>query len=267
MTSNPRKSKTKVGDKAKAKVTATPILTGDKVTKKFGGLTAVESVDFEIRKGEILGLIGPNGSGKSTLINMISGFYAPNDGIITFNGIRINGRKPSAIARLGIGRTFQFVRPFEDLSALDNITVGVLYGTHTATIERAEKKALEILEFVQLAERRDIPASDLMMAERKRLEIGRALSISPQIILLDEVFAGLNETEAKEGISLILRISQELEITILMIEHILSAITKTCDRVMVLNYGRKIAEGKAQEIMKHPTVVEAYLGATYAEGK
>jgi branched-chain amino acid transport system ATP-binding protein len=264
MTSSRRKAKPKVKTKVKPKVKAkaTPILTGEKVTKKFGGLTAVSAVDFEIRRGEILGLIGPNGSGKSTLINTISGFYAPDDGIITFKGIRISGRKPSAIARLGIGRTFQFVRPFEDLSALDNITVGVLYGTHTASIARAKKKALEILEFVQLAEKRDIPASDLMMAERKRLEIGRALSISPQMILLDEVFAGLNETEAKEGISLILRISRELGITILMIEHILSAITETCDRVMVLNYGRKIAEGKAQEIMKDPTVVEAYLGAT-----
>jgi branched-chain amino acid transport system ATP-binding protein len=264
MTSSPRKAKPKAKPKgkAKAKVKATPILTGEKVTKKFGGLTAVSAVDFEVRRGEILGLIGPNGSGKSTLINTISGFYAPDDGIITFNGTRISGRKPSAIARLGIGRTFQFVRPFEDLSALDNITVGVLYGTHTASIARAKKKALEILEFVQLAEKRDIHASDLMMVERKRLEIGRALSISPQMILLDEVFAGLNETEAKEGISLILRISRELGITILMIEHILSAITETCDRVMVLNYGRKIAEGKAQEIVKDPTVVEAYLGAT-----
>jgi branched-chain amino acid transport system ATP-binding protein len=269
MTSSPRKTKTKARTNAKptVKTKETPILKGEKVTKKFGGLTAVASVDFEVRKGEIMGLIGPNGSGKSTLINTISGFYAPDDGIITFNGIRISGRKPCAIARLGIGRTFQFVRPFEDLSALDNITVGVLYGTHTASIARAERNALEILEFVQLAEKRDIPASDLTMAERKRLEIGRALSIRPQIILLDEVFAGLNETEAKEGISLILRISRELEITILMIEHILSAITETCDRVMVLNYGRKIAEGKAQEIMKDPTVVEAYLGATYVEGR
>jgi len=265
MNSRARKAKTDV--KTNITTKANPILTGEKVTKKFGGLTAVSAVEFEVREGEILGLIGPNGSGKSTLINTISGFYAPDDGIITFKGIRISGRKPSAIARLGIGRTFQFVRPFEDLSVIDNITVGVLYGTNASRITKAEEKALEILEFVQLAEKRNIAASDLMMAERKRLEIGRALSISPQMILLDEVFAGLNETEAKEGISLILRISHELGITILMIEHILSAITETCDRVIVLNQGRKIAEGKAQEIMKDPTVVEAYLGAAYAEGK
>jgi len=249
------------------KVGTTPILIGEKVTKSFGGLTAVSGVDFEVRAGEILGLIGPNGSGKSTLINTISGFYSLDGGIITFNGKRISGRKPSEIARLGIGRTFQFVRPFEEFSAIDNITVGVLYGTHEGSIDRARQKALEVLEFVGLAEKRGIAASELMMAERKRLEIGRALSVSPKVVLLDEVFAGLNEAEAKEGIRLIFRISKELGVTILMIEHVLSAIMETCNRIMVLNYGRKIADGEAREVIKNPMVVEAYLGTAYAQSK
>jgi branched-chain amino acid transport system ATP-binding protein len=249
------------------KTEATPLLTGEKITKRFGGLTAVSEVDFEIKKGEILGLIGPNGSGKSTLVNTISGFYFPDSGTITFNGRVINRRKPSQIARFGIGRTFQFVRPFEEISVIDNIAIGILYGTGEKSIIRAKQKALDILEFVGLIEKRNIAANDLMMAERKRLEIGRALSINPKIVLLDEVFAGLNETEVKEGIHLVFRISQKLGITILMIEHVLSAIMETCNRIMVLNYGRKIADGKAEEIVKNPQVIEAYLGTAYAKGK
>jgi branched-chain amino acid transport system ATP-binding protein len=242
-----------------------PILMGEKVTKRFGGLTAVSEVDFVVREGEILGLIGPNGSGKTTLINTISGFYQPDEGNIIFNGEAISRMKPFEIAKLGIGRTFQFVRPFEEMSVIDNITLGILYGTNQKSIATANQKAMEILDFLDLTGKKDVLAGDLIMAERKRLEIGRALSINPKLILLDEVFAGLNEGEVESGIDIVNRISKKLNITILMIEHVLSVVMKTCNRLMVLNYGKKIGDGECREIMDNPQVIEAYLGAANAK--
>ncbi len=243
------------------------IIETERLTKVYNKQIAVDQLSFKVMEGEVFGFLGPNGSGKTTLINTISGFYSPDRGRITFNGVVINGKRPCQIARLGIGRTFQFVRPFEDLSAIENVVIGVLYGTGEKSIMRAKQKALDILEFVGLFDKKYIAAKDLMMADRKRLEVGRALSINPKIVLLDEVFAGLNETEVKEGIRLVFRISQELGITILMIEHVLSAIMETCERILVLNYGRKIADGKVEEIVKNPLVIEAYLGTEYAKGK
>lgn len=240
------------------------LLKGEKVTKRFGGLMALSEVDFEVRKGEILGLIGPNGSGKTTLLNSVAGFYSPDQGVITFKGERIEGRKPSEIARLGIGRTFQFVRPFEEMSVIDNIMVGILYGTGESSMVKARGRAREILSFVGIEQHSNVAAADLIMAERKRLEIGRALSVDPSLILLDEVFAGLNEAEVKEGINLVFRINRKLGVTVFMIEHVLTALMETCSRVMVLDCGCKIADGPPEEIIENPEVIKAYLGTAYA---
>jgi branched-chain amino acid transport system ATP-binding protein len=243
------------------------MLKGEGVTKRFGGLTAISSLDFYVDEGEIVGLIGPNGSGKTTLFNVISGLYQPDSGRLIFKGQDITGRKPHEIAKLGIGRTFQLVRPFEELSVLDNITIGVLYGKGESNIGKARREAQRILEFIGLALKSDALASELTLADRKRLEIARALSINPKLLLLDEVFAGLNEAELKQATSLIFKMQREIGVTIFMIEHVLRAIMETCGRVIVLNFGHKLAEGKPSEVANNPQVIKAYLGEAYAESR
>lgn len=241
------------------------MLKGTKITKYFGGLMALSAVDFHVSQGEIVGLIGPNGSGKTTLFNVISGLYKPDGGEITFHGNRISGVAPHKIAAMGIGRTFQIVRPLMDLTLIENVTTAVLYGREgLSNMKAARERALEIIEFIGLHDKRDSLPGELALEDRKRLEVARALGSKPEILLLDEVFAGLNPKEIEGAIELTFRIRDELGITIFMIEHVMKAIMSTCSRIMAIHYGNKIADGPPQEVANHPEVIHAYLGTEHA---
>ena len=246
--------------------TGNVILNGKKITKRFGGLTALSEVDFEVRRGEIVGLIGPNGSGKRTLFNVISGIYDPENGDLFFEGRKITSLPPHRRARLGIGRTFQIVRPLAGLNLIENVATGVLYGREKKTGAReARERAMEILSFTGLSDRARKLPGELILEDRKRLEIARALALHPEILLLDEVFAGLNKTEISAAIDLTFRIREEYGATIFMIEHVMKAIMSTCSRIIVLNFGINLTEGSPDEVANHPEVISAYLGAAYAK--
>jgi len=236
------------------------ILEGEGVTKYFGGLSAVSNVDFYVDQGEVLGLIGPNGAGKTTLFNLISAALVPKPGIIKFKGQNITGLKPYKICRLGISRTFQMVKIFANLPVFDNVRVGSLFGTsQKMSPAEAEKSTAELLEFVGLANESGIPAKDLTLAHQKRLEVARALATKPELLLLDELMAGLNQTEVSEAMGLVKQIRSK-GITVIMIEHVMKAIMNVCDRIIVLHHGQKIAEGTPHEIANSKTVIEVYLG-------
>ncbi|MBI5056418.1 MAG: ABC transporter ATP-binding protein [Nitrospirae bacterium] len=233
------------------------LLSVKNVSMFFGGLAAISDVSFEIRKGEILGLIGPNGAGKTTLFNVVNGFYHPSKGEVFFSGNKISGLKPHRICKLGIARTFQVVKPLQRMSVHDNVIASAFLRAKNRA--RAEETARETIDFAGLSEDRDVISKSLPLGKRKKLEIARALATQPELILLDESFAGLNPSELDESIEIIKKIKQR-GITIMIIEHHMKVIMSISDRIVVLNYGQKIAEGTPHEIGHSPLVIEAYLG-------
>jgi branched-chain amino acid transport system ATP-binding protein len=228
------------------------------VSKRFRGLVAVDRVSCEVANGEIFAVIGPNGAGKTTLFNMIAGALRPDDGAITFRGERIEGRHPDEICRRGIARTFQIVRPFPGLSVEDNVMVGALL--RTSDVARAAEKAHAVLRQLDLFEKRARPASSLTLPDRKRLEVARALATEPQLLLLDEVMAGLRPTETDRMVAILREINAQ-GLTILLIEHVMRAVMALANRVLVLHHGAPIALGVPEAVVREPAVVESYLGA------
>lgn len=233
------------------------ILGVDAVTKTFGGLKAVDNASFKVRKEEIVGLIGPNGAGKTTLFNVISGYYTPSKGKVIFNNRDISGKPPYELAKLGIGRTFQVVKPFPGLSVLENTTIAS-FCKYPKKMD-AEKHAWKVLEFTGLADQAQKSAASLTLAGRKRLEISKAMALEPELLLLDEVVAGLNPMEADATIELILKLKNR-GISILIVEHIMRVMMNISDRIVVLNFGKQLAQGTPDKVAKNPEVIKAYLG-------
>ena len=237
------------------------LLTASKVTKKFSGITAVNSVDLIIEQGEIVGLIGPNGAGKTTFFNCITGFFPCTSGRVEFDGTDITSRATYLNCRGGMARTFQIVQPFGKLTAVENVMVGAF--SRCTKYSEAENLAGQWLEFVGLGAKSRSIVADLNIGDQRRLEMARALATGPKLLLLDEVMAGLTPTEIESVVSLVGRIRSELGITILMIEHIMAALMRLSDRVMVMDQGAKIAEGTPSEISSNQRVIESYLGSAY----
>lgn len=242
------------------------LLSVEQVTKRFGGLVALDSVDLHVNKGEIVGLIGPNGAGKTTMFNAINGSFGITSGKILYTGKDITGLTPHERCQLGIGRTFQITKPFGGMTVLENVAVGAMFGQKRrggalsrALMQSSLAEAEKILKMMNFYEKKDVMAATLNVPERKRLEICRALATKPQLLLLDEVIAGLNPSEVGGMVELVRHVN-EMGVTILMIEHVMKAVMRLSHRLYVLSFGKLIAEGTPQEIVENPVVIEAYLG-------
>jgi branched-chain amino acid transport system ATP-binding protein len=235
----------------------------DDVTRRFGGLNAVDGVSFSVSKGEILGLIGPNGAGKTTLINLITGVHPANRGRVRFDGEDITRRRPHEIARLGLARTFQIVQPFPKMTVLENAAAGALFSGGARSVHEAHTIAREHLEFTGLADMADRPAAALTLARRKRLELAKSLAMKPRLLMLDEVNAGLNAAEIAEALDMIRKIAN-LGVTIIVIEHLMKVVLSISQRLVVLHHGQLIAQGEPRAVVGDKAVIEAYLGSKYA---
>jgi len=231
------------------------------VTKAFGGLLALNHLSFDVEEGEILGLIGPNGAGKTTAFNIISGFHKPDSGQVRFMGKNISGRSPSEICREGVARTFQQVRAFQAISGSDNVVCGAF--CRTSNLAEAKREASRIIGWVGLDKERDTVVKELTLAERKLVEIGRAVATKPKLLLLDEVVAGLNPTEVDRMIGLIKEINKS-GVTLIVVEHVMRVVMNVSDRIVVLDHGIKVAEGTPKEVSENKEVIRVYLGEAYA---
>ncbi|MFZ2447975.1 MAG: ABC transporter ATP-binding protein [Syntrophobacteraceae bacterium] len=228
-----------------------------RLTKAFGGLIAVNDVTFQVQEGEIYGLIGPNGSGKTTVFNLITGFYPITSGTVLFGGKELNGLPTWKVCKEGVGRTFQIVKPLRRMTVLENVMTAAFCRTSHAN--QARDKAIEVLDFCEMAKKVDFPASGLTIGDRKRMEIARALATEPKLLLLDETMAGLTPQEQLEGVEMIRKIRAS-GITIIIVEHIMHVIMNLCDRILCINYGQEIAKGTPSEVANNSAVIEAYLG-------
>ena len=234
----------------------------DSIVKRFSGVLALNDISFSVEEQDFVGIMGANGAGKTTLFSIIAGNLRPDDGSVVFDNERIDGRRPDQISRRGVARTFQIVRPFGNLTVLENIALGALYGRgHERSLNAAEEKAKKIIDLLGLTDRTHVMARHLTLAGRKRLEIARSLATEPRLLLLDEVLAGLTPTEVSSAVEVIRDFHKTHQVTIVMIEHVTRALMALCKRVVVLHHGQKIAEGSPLEVANDPLTLSAYFGS------